>query len=780
MDSFLAAYSDWANKRISLKHNWFDRLADVVRDFPLGGELPASLKNWEENYGHLVKWIEAAPHSLSPSQLLDLPTFDSWRKEFRDSYKEFLHQQFVKSELGVPEIVKDCLAKLKELNSELKPMLEKDGPVLHEARRTRIAHMLEDVATRLRDLPESLSWPEARVQDLPLVFVVDDLLGRTGTKKNGKSVLSLQAEAEIGELRRSFCERFHLIDQEAPAETEQVGNPIARAYFSSAQRYEEQGFVNDLDVVRKDILRAAHHLNSNPSWALIIADVLFNTGLPEDSGRGKGESRFGIEEVVPWLKTTFPDLPIVALTTEAGESLIETVHELGVDYLHRTESTYVDMLIRLARGERASGPQLRRAMSVPENFVAEDPKMIDVLIEAWNIAQDESGRTVLITGEPGTGKERLAQFIHDMSPRSEKMIMFVNCARYSKELADSELFGFYASAFTGAPNQDMAGIFHQADKGTLVLDEFADLDRDVQVKLLRTLEPKRAQHRPVEPRGNRRPTSRLPTEVDVRVICCTNRSISLVREDLRTRVSKVIEIPPLRERPADIVPLAQHFLSSEERINAPGLSLDEGACEFLRTADLHGNARTLEQLLDLAAMGKGKRNIIRREDLAAAVSVLGQPRNAVEKDAAAESLPNSAALVSRLSGLVDGKRLAEAISTIISMGGDDKKWLHLSTAEIDALDETLRGSLPEILSTFIEWCFFRADDAPAMVNYMTGQKRKNRAPEDFLKKLIKLDPRIREAIINSPYFPANPRLREIVNSCNQDRRSKNKDSSAAV
>src|SRR5205823_6240928 len=139
-----------------------------------------------------------------------------------------------------------------------------------------------------------------------------------------------------------------------------------------------------------------------------------------DSGRGKGESRFGLEEVVPWLKASFPECPIVALTTEAGHSIIEAVHDLGVDYLHRTESSYVDMLIRLARGNRVSGPQLRRSMNVPEDFVAEDPPMIDVLIEAWNIAQDEAGRTVLITGEPGTGKERLAQFVHDMSPRSNQ------------------------------------------------------------------------------------------------------------------------------------------------------------------------------------------------------------------------------------------------------------------------------------------------------------------------------------------------------------------------
>lgn len=771
MNLNLPLYTNWADKRISLKHNWFDRLADVVCDFPLGGDLPASLNQWETQYSNLIEWIKGALDALSPQQLLDLPVFEHWPPEFRKIYKESLHDQFLNSDEEVPVIVSDCLARLEQLNKELKPMLNKDGPVLNEARRSRIGEMLDRIAKRLRDLPEHISWPQRKTDQLPLVFVIDDLLGRTETNKNGELKISAQAQAELLELRRSFCERFHLLDDEAPADAEPVANPIARAFFSSGQRTERGSFINDLDVVRQDILRANQYSGPLPAWTLVIADVLFNTGTPNKYGRGEGESRFGLEHVVPWLKSEFPELPIVALTTEAGHSIIETVHALGVEYLHRTESNYVDMLIRLARGNRASGPQLRRSINVPNDFIAEDPRMIDVLIEAWNIAQDGAGRTVLITGEPGTGKERLARFIHDMSPRASEAIKFVNCAQYSKELADSELFGFYASAFTGAPNTDTSGIFHQADKGTLVLDEFADLDKDVQVKLLRTLEPKRAQHRPVEPRGNRRPNSRLPTTVDVRVICCTNRPISLVREDLRTRVSKIIEIPPLRERPADIVALARHFLASEDRINAPGLTLDDEACVFLKTIDLHGNARTLEQLLDVAAMGKGKRNILRRVDLEAAAEVLGKPKTGSD----GESQDRSSLVSSHLSQMtVDGDRLAKAISTILATGGETQKWLELSRSDTDGLDESLRGSLPQIISTLIEWSLFRAKDAPTVVSYMTGQKTRGRTPEDFLRRLLKLDPKICDAIIRSPHYPANARLKEIINSCRRKRPDEDK------
>ncbi|HMG73257.1 MAG TPA: sigma 54-interacting transcriptional regulator [Pyrinomonadaceae bacterium] len=777
MNLYLPLYSDWSDKRISLKHNWFDRLADVVRDFPVGGELPASIKHWPKKYLHLIDWIGSAEAALSPNQLLDLPVFESWPEDFRQAYKDFLHQQFLKSALGVPRIVADCFEELQQLNSELTPMLEKDGPVLHAARRLRIAQMFDHVAKRLRDLPETIQWPQAKIDDLPLVFVIDDLLGRSATRKNGQSALSRQAEAEICELRRSFCERFHLVDSEAEEEQEQLNRPIARAYFSSGQRFDaKRGFVNDLNVVGKDILETNDHSPAPLPWALVIADVLFNTGMPEDNGRGTGESQFGIAEVVPWLKTKYPQLPIVALTTEAGHSLIEKVHDLGVDYLHRTESSYVDMLIRLARGKRAAGAQLRRSMNIPEDFVAEDPRMIDVLIEAWNIAQDDAGRTVLITGEPGTGKERLAKFIHDVSPRADQTLKFVNCAQYSKDLADSELFGFYASAFTGAPNVDTNGIFHQADKGTLVLDEFADLDKDVQVKLLRTLEPKRARARPVEPRGNRRPNSRLPTSVDVRVICCTNRPISYVRKDLRTRVSKIIEIPPLRERPADIVALARHFLASEDRINAPGLSLDNEACEFLRTSDLPGNARTLEQLLDFAAMGKGKRNIIRREDLEKASSVFDDSSDDQSDQVALEASQYPAARASSSSqSSPNGELLSKAIARIVSTAGQGQEWLQLSKADTDELDEALQGSITQVIAILIEWSLFRATDAPAVASYMTGQKTKGRTPEDFLRRLLKLDPRIVEVISSSPYPPANARLKEIIDSCGRKRADQNKD-----
>ena len=785
MNSHIPAFTEWADKRIALKHNWFDRLADVVRRYPVGGELPTSLKDWSKAYPPLIQWISAAIQTLSPQQVLDLPAFAAWPESFRNYYKQSLHEEFLKSSARVSQIVEDCLKDLNELNTELLRMLESGGPVLIPARRSKIADSLERVAKRLRDLPESIQWPESVDAELPCILVIDDLLGRITSSSATDSILVAHAAEEIRELRRAFCERFRLIDEEFPFENDYFSSAIARAEFCSGQRFDpERGYVNDLDVVRE---KFKHH--GADRWSLIVADVLFNTGRPNEHGRGNGESQFGIDQVVPWINENAPKLPVVALTTEAAHSLIQRVHNLGVDYLHRTESSYVDMLIRLARGKRVTVGQLRKSMHVPEDFVAADPLMLDVLTEAWNIAQDEAGKTVLITGEPGTGKERLAQFIHDMSPRAHEKLIFVNCAQYSKELADSELFGYYAGAFTGAANVDTNGIFQEADNGTLVLDEFADLDKDVQVKLLRTLEPRRANARPVEPRGNRRPNSKLQTKVNVRIVCCTNQPISQVRTDLINRVAQIIEIPPLRKRPADIAALARHFLSSPNSINAPGLSLDNSAIEFLVSSDSPGNARTLERLLEVAATGRGRRNIIRREDLEQAWSSvfhslpIDEPAHETFATQREQATTNVASKLSPSSVSTDG--LSEAVARILATAREDQSWIHFSRAESDALDEVLQGRLIDVISILIEWAIFRAEEVPAISTYLTGQsgdKTKARIPGDVVKRVLKLDPKVLADILASPYLPENARLRKIIEECKEDwdRRTKSKNSSQGL
>ena len=201
----------------------------------------------------------------------------------------------------------------------------------------------------------------------------------------------------------------------------------------------------------------------------------------------------------------------------------------------------------------------RRTRPAPSNA---EPDGLIGSSEAMRVVQKaigmlaDSEATTLITGETGTGKELVARAIHAHGPRRAKPFVAVNCAAIPAELLESELFGHTRGAFTGAIG-DRTGAFRDATGGTLFLDEIGDMDAAMQAKILRAL-----QEREVTPVGGK------PTPVDVRVIAATHRDLQTLvregrfREDLFYRLHVVpIELPPLRERLADIVPLAEHFLS---------------------------------------------------------------------------------------------------------------------------------------------------------------------------------------------------------------------------
>ena len=207
--------------------------------------------------------------------------------------------------------------------------------------------------------------------------------------------------------------------------------------------------------------------------------------------------------------------------------------------------------------------------------------------------------TVLITGETGTGKEVLARYIHQNSPRALKPFLAVNCSAMPDNLLESELFGHRAGSFTGA-SRNHQGLFEEANGGTVFLDEIGDISPVMQVKLLRVL-----QEREIKPIGevHSRP-------VDVRVISATNKDLEKLvaqgefREDLFFRLHVVhIKIPPLRERRDDILPLARHFiLKCAERLKIPELRLSPSCVDLLANHSWPGNVRELENILEHAAI----------------------------------------------------------------------------------------------------------------------------------------------------------------------------------
>ncbi len=230
-------------------------------------------------------------------------------------------------------------------------------------------------------------------------------------------------------------------------------------------------------------------------------------------------------------------------------------------------------------------------------IVFEDPAMKDLLTMGERIAKSDA--SILITGGSGTGKEMLARHIHARSRRSSNPFVSVNCAAIPESLLESELFGHEKGAFTGAVARRI-GKFESADSGTLLLDEIGEMDVKLQAKLLRVL-----QEREIDRVGGSR-----PVKIDICLLATTNRSLQdevasgHFREDLYFRINVVtLRVPALRERPKDVLVLANHFISKYSDSNDISVKpLSKDAENELRRYDWPGNVRELENNMHRAVL----------------------------------------------------------------------------------------------------------------------------------------------------------------------------------
>ncbi len=230
-------------------------------------------------------------------------------------------------------------------------------------------------------------------------------------------------------------------------------------------------------------------------------------------------------------------------------------------------------------------------------LVYRDEIMAHVVKLAQQIAPSDA--SVLITGESGTGKEVLARYVHLRSNRSRGAFISVNCAAIPENLLESELFGHEKGAFTGAIARRV-GKFEEATGGTLLLDEISEMDARLQAKLLRAI-----QERVIDRVGGTR-----PVPVDIRIIATSNRNLvdavreGVFREDLLFRLNVVnLKIPPLRERPADVIELAQHFIKKYSDANGvPARPLSAEARRTLVLNRWRGNVRELENTIHRAVL----------------------------------------------------------------------------------------------------------------------------------------------------------------------------------
>jgi two-component system nitrogen regulation response regulator NtrX len=346
------------------------------------------------------------------------------------------------------------------------------------------------------------------------------------------------------------------------------------------------------------------------------------------------------------MRETMPDVPVVMMSGRAGLSDAVKATKLGAFNFLEKPLSPEGVLLALSsalelRQARREAKVLRADLGLSGEMIGDSVAMAQVRGMIARVAPTDA--RVLITGESGTGKELVAAAIHAGSARRDRPFVRVNCAAIPRDLVESEMFGHERGAFTGATDRRI-GRFELAHRGTLLLDEVADLGAEAQAKLLRAIEANE-----IERVGGGK-----SIRVDVRVISATNKDLTQAsadgsfRDDLLFRLNVIpIAIPPLRERPGDIPALVQHFsLLHRMATGQPVLKWSEGAISALARRAWPGNVRELANIVErLAILHAGR--VVSETDVGAVLPAERASRTMTTP------LPDPAALDHPLSDTLD-------------------------------------------------------------------------------------------------------------------------------
>jgi len=373
-------------------------------------------------------------------------------------------------------------------------------------------------------------------------------------------------------------------------------------------------------------------------------------------------------QLVEAMQEKWPGLPTVVITGPGSvETAADAMGQGAVDFLMKpcspeTLKVTLSKIFRQARLERENALLRRQASGFegPDTVAVSEP-MLATLRLAARLSQSKGA--VLITGENGTGKDRVAQYIHQCSPRADEPFVRVNCADLSESLLESELFGYERGAFTGAHRQRM-GRFELAAGGTLLLDEIGKIPMTMQTKLLRVLQDGEFE----------RVGGQATVKVDVRVIAATNRDLATevaagrFCENLYYRLHVLpINVTPLRERKEDVMPLAEHFANFYARKNGTTPPVFEPEClNLLRAWNWPGNVRELENVVHRAVI-LCQNNRICPNDLVFGSSTTGSSENVIPHSFSLNDPAIAGAMADN--EMADIERVA-ILATIESSGGN--------------------------------------------------------------------------------------------------------------
>lgn len=347
--------------------------------------------------------------------------------------------------------------------------------------------------------------------------------------------------------------------------------------------------------------------------------VLCDVKLPDASGVALSKT----------IKETFPAIEVILLTAYGNiPDGVQAIKNGAFDYITKGDDNnrVIPLLYQaiekagLAKSVLQPEQQSDNKLSF-EHIIGQSKAILQAIELAKKVAKADTA--ILLTGETGTGKEVFAQAIHQESSRSKQNFVAINCAAFSKDLLESEMFGHKAGAFTGAL-KDQKGLFEEADKGTIFLDEIGEMALELQAKLLRVIES-----------GEFIKVGETkPTKVNVRIIAATNRDLKEeiaqghFREDLFYRISVFqIELPALRERVADIELLALHFMHRFAlKMNKQITAIQPDCLKALKQHNWNGNIRELKNVMERAII-LANADTLSVDDLPVALQLNASPKS---------------------------------------------------------------------------------------------------------------------------------------------------------
>lgn len=382
--------------------------------------------------------------------------------------------------------------------------------------------------------------------------IFGELLERfTRLTKMATAILDLKGNVLLRGDWVDICTKFHRVHPETNLRCKESDTILAQK-AKSGSKYNIYCCKNGLmDVAVPIVLEGVHVGN-------IFAGQFFSEA-PDIDYFKKQAARYGFE-AEPYLEA-LSRVPVlsedeVLNTVKFFYQMAMVIGQLGVARMKLTEANR-QLKINFDAARKALG---KTATFEFDNIVCRNKKLKTVVAKAKKVANSPS--TILLTGESGTGKEVFAQAIHNASDREGGPFIAINCGAIPKELIQSELFGYEAGAFTGADRKGRMGKFEIANGGTLFLDEIGDMPLKMQINLLRV----------IADRSIVRVGGAKPIRVDVRLIAATNQNLldeiekGNFREDLYYRLNVVpFRLPPLRERPEDVIPIAEYYLSRISR-----------------------------------------------------------------------------------------------------------------------------------------------------------------------------------------------------------------------